>query len=87
MLRAQTSMQRTVSPGQLPFPTLLHLQQNQPPEGPAQGQHEIVVPQDMPSPATAGSSQGVLVQRAGRVPLEMPLGESSVQWQVLYHDT
>ena len=83
----QTSMQRTVSPGQLPQLTIEHLKQSQPPEGSVQGQYQIVVPQGIPSQATAGSSQGVLVQRAGRVPLKMPPGESSVQWQVLYHDT
>ena len=83
----QTSMRRTVSPGQLPQLTIEHLKQSQPPEGSVQGQYQIVVPQGIPSQATAGSSQGVLVQRAGRVPLKMPPGESSVQWQVLYHDT
>ena len=66
---------------------LLHLQQNQPPEGSLQGQYQIVVPQDIPSPATAGSSQQVLVQRAGGDPLRMPSGELSVQWQVLYYGT
>ena len=51
---------------QLPFPTLLHLQQNQPLESPVQGQHQIVLPQVIPSPAMAGSSQEVSVQRAIR---------------------
>ncbi|XP_066030633.1 uncharacterized protein [Pocillopora verrucosa] len=77
----QTSMRRTVSPGQLPQLTIEHLKQSQPPEGSVQGQYQIVVPQGIPSQATAGSSQGVLEQRAGRVPLKMPPGESSVQWQ------
>ena len=83
----QTSMQNTVIPGQLAFPALTHLQQNQPPEGPVQGHHQIVVPQGIPSPATAGSSQQVLAPRAGRDPLKMPSGELSIQWQVLYYDT
>ena len=60
------------------------MQQNQPREGLVQGQHQIVVPQGIPSPATAGSSQQVLVQRAGGDPLKMPSRELSVQWQVLY---
>ena len=66
---------------------LLHLQQSQPPEGPVQGQHQIVLPQGIPSPATAGSSQLVLVQRVRGDPLKMPAGESSVCWQVSYYDT
>ena len=69
---------------QLPFPTLLHLQQNQPPEGPVQGQHQI---QGIPSPATAGSSRQELIQRAIGYPLKMPPEESSVWFQVLYYDT
>ena len=80
----QTSMQRTVIPGQLAFPRLAHLQQNQPPEGSVQGQYQIEVPQGIPPPATAGSSQQVLVQRAGGDPLKMPSGELSVQWQVYF---
>ena len=69
---------------QLPFPTLLHLQQNQPPEGPVQGQHQI---QGIPYPATAGSSQQVPEQRAIGDPLKMLPGGSSVRLQVLYYDT
>ena len=80
----QTSMQRTVIPGQLAFPRLAHLQQNQPPAGSVQGQYQIEVPQGIPPPATAGSSQQVLVQRAGGDPLKMPSGELSVQWQVYF---
>ena len=80
----QTSVPRTVSPSLEPSQMLLPEQQNQPPEGSVQGKHELVIPQ---IDATAGISQGVLVKRAGRVPLEMPSRESSVQWQVLYHDT
>ena len=83
----QTSMQKTVIPGQIAFPALTHLQQKQPPEGPVQGHHQIVVPQCIPSPATAGSSQQVLAPRAGRDPLKMPSVELSVPWQVLYYDT
>ena len=60
---------------QLPFPTLLHLQQNQPLESPVQGQYQIVLPQVIPSPSMAGSSQQVSVQRA--------IGESSVWLQVI----
>lgn len=37
--------------------------------------YQVVVPQDIPSPATAGSSQQVFVQRAGGDPLKTPLGE------------
>ena len=80
----QTSVPRTVSPSLEPSQMLLPEQQNQPPEGSVQGKHELVIPQ---IDATAGISQGVLVKRAGRVPLEMPSRESSVLWQVLYHDT
>ena len=65
---------------------LLHLQQNQPPEGSVQGKYQIVVPLSISSLATAGSSQQVLVQRVGD-PLKMPPRELSVQWQVLYYDT
>ena len=43
-----------------------------------------MVPQGILSPATAGSSQQVLVQRAGGDPLKMLSRELSVQWQVLY---
>ena len=46
-----------------------------------------MVPQGILSPATAGSSQQVLVQRAGGDPLKMPSRELSVQWQVFYYDT
>ena len=81
----QTSMQRTVIPGQLVFPRLA--QQNQPPEGSVQEQYQLRVPQGIQSPATAGSSQQMLVPRAGGDPLKMPSGELSVQWQVLYYDT
>ena len=63
---------------------LLHLLQNQPPEGSVQGQYQIVVPQGIPSQATVGSFQQVLVQRAGGDPLKMPPRELSVQWQVFY---
>ena len=63
------------------------MQQNQSPEGSVQGQYPIVVPQGIPSPATAGSSQEVLVQRAEGDPLKMPSTELSVPWQVLYYDT
>ena len=66
---------------------LLHLQQNQPPEGSVQGKYQIVVPLRISSPATAGSSQQVLVQRVEGDPLKMPPRELSVQWQVIYYDT
>ena len=45
---------------------------------------EIVVPQGIPSPATAGSSQQVF---PGGNPLKTPPRDSSVQLQVLYYDT
>ena len=62
------------------------MQQNQPPESSVQGQYQIGVPQGIPSPATAGSSQQVLVQREEGDPFKMPLRELSVQGQVLYSD-
>ena len=70
---------------------LLHLQQNQPPKGSPQGQHQIVlqhgIQQGIPSPETAGSSQQVSIQRAGGDPLKIPSGESSVCWQVSYYNS
>ena len=83
----QTSMQGAVISGPLPFQRLVHLQQNQPPEHPVHGEHQIVCPQGIPSPATAGSSQQVPEQRAIGYPLKMLLGGSSVRLQVLYYDT
>ena len=83
----QTSMQGAVISGPLPFQRLVHLQQNQPPGHPVHGEHQIVCPQGIPSPATAGSSQQVLEQRAIGYPLKMLPGGSSVRLQVLYYDT
>ena len=56
------------------------MQQNQPPEGSVQVQYQVMVPQGIPSPATAGSSQQAFVQRARGEPLKTPPGELSVQW-------
>ena len=83
----QTSMQGAVISGPLPFQRLVHLQQNQPPGHPVHGEHQIVCPQGIPSPATAGSSQQVPEQRAIGYPLKMLPGGSSVWLQVLYYDT
>ena len=83
----QTSMQGAVISGPLPFQRLVHLQQNQPPGRPVHGEHQIVGPQGIPSPVTAGSSQQVPEQRAIGDPLKMLPGGSSVRLQVLYYDT